>query len=73
MQPEDVFTALNELGFDKYEETLREFIKNYNADKEDIAKKPVVGKKRMLVPEFEEESHPMDNEPLNAKKIIKTE
>jgi histone H3/H4 len=32
---EDVFSALNELGFDKYEEPLREFIKNYNADKED--------------------------------------
>ena len=63
MQPEDVFTALNELGFDKYEETLREFLKNYNAEKEDVAKKPVTGKKRALVPEFEEESYPMDNEP----------
>ena len=32
---DDVFTALRELGFDKYEEELREFMKNYNADKED--------------------------------------
>ena len=35
MSGEDVFTALKELGFDKYEEELREFMKNYNADKED--------------------------------------
>jgi hypothetical protein len=35
MSGEDVFTALKELGFDKYEEELREFMKNYNAEKED--------------------------------------
>ena len=32
---EDVFTALNELDFDKYEEELRDFLRNYNAEKED--------------------------------------
>ena len=34
---EDVFTALNELDFDKYEEELRDFLRNYNAEKEDLA------------------------------------
>ena len=33
-----MFTALKELGFDKYEDELKEFLKNYNADKEDQAK-----------------------------------
>jgi hypothetical protein len=33
-----VFTALKELGFDKYEDELKEFLRNYNADKEDQAK-----------------------------------
>ena len=32
---EDVFTALQELEFESYEEGLRDFLKNYNADKED--------------------------------------
>ena len=32
---EDVLTALNELDFEKYEENLRDFLRNYNADKED--------------------------------------
>ena len=71
--PEDVFTALNELGFDKYEETLREFLKNYNAEKEDVARKVAVGKKKMLVPEFEEDGKEMNDEILTAKKVIKTE
>jgi hypothetical protein len=35
---DDVFTALKELGFEKYEDELKEFLKNYNADKEDQAK-----------------------------------
>ena len=34
---EDVFTALKELDLDKYEETLRDFLRNYNAEKEDQA------------------------------------
>ena len=42
---EDVFTALKELDFDKYEEPLREFQKNYNAEKEDLARKNASGKK----------------------------
>ena len=42
---EDVFQALKELDFEKYEEPLREFLKNYNAEKEDIAKKNAAGKK----------------------------
>lgn len=35
MTADDVFTALKELGFEKYETELRDFLKNYNADKED--------------------------------------
>ena len=35
---DDVYTALKELGFDKYEDELKEFLKNYNADKEDQAR-----------------------------------
>jgi Cdc6-like AAA superfamily ATPase len=31
----DVYQALNELGFDKYVEQLKDFMSNYNADKED--------------------------------------
>ena len=31
----DVYQALNELGFDKYAEPLKDFMKKYNADKED--------------------------------------
>lgn len=42
---EDVFCALNELGFDKYEEPLREFMKNYSADKEDLARKATLKKR----------------------------
>ena len=42
---EDVFQALNEMDFEKYEEPLREFQKNYNAEKEDLAKKNASGKK----------------------------
>ena len=34
---EDVFLALKELDFEKYEEELRDFLRNYNADKEDQA------------------------------------
>ena len=32
---DDVFTALEELDFAKYEEELKDFLRNYNADKED--------------------------------------
>ena len=34
---DDVFMALKELDFEKYEEELRDFLRNYNADKEDQA------------------------------------
>lgn len=34
---DDVFTALKELGFDKYESELKEFLRNYNTSKEDQA------------------------------------
>ena len=32
--PEDVFKALSDLDLDKFEEPLRDFLKNYNADRE---------------------------------------
>ena len=32
---DDVFTALNELGFEKFEDELKEFMKNYNSEKEE--------------------------------------
>ena len=35
MTADDVLTALNDLGFDKYVPDLKDFLKNYNADKED--------------------------------------
>ena len=31
---EDVFKALNDLDLNKFEEPLRDFLKNYNADRE---------------------------------------
>ena len=43
---EDVFTALDELDFDKYEESLRDFLRNYNAQKEDQAQRKIVTKKQ---------------------------
>ena len=35
IKAEDVYQALRELGFEKYEDELREFMEHYNADKED--------------------------------------
>jgi hypothetical protein len=35
---DDVITALNELGFNKFEDALKDFIKNYNSEKEDLAR-----------------------------------
>lgn len=37
MSGQDVILALKELGFDRYEEELKEFLKNYNSEKEDLA------------------------------------
>ena len=48
---EDVFTALNELGFGKFEENLKEFIKHYNSDREDLAREQ---KEKKRVREAEE-------------------
>ena len=48
-------------------------MKNYNAEKEDVARKTVTAKKKMLVPEFEDDYQEMDGEAPSAKKIIKTE
>ena len=40
----DIYQALKEVGFDKYVEELKDFMANYNADKEDTAgKSGVVG------------------------------
>lgn len=33
-----MYTALKELGFDKYEPELKEFLRNYNSSKEDQAR-----------------------------------
>ena len=46
---DDVFEALNELDFDKYEESLRDFLRNYNADKEDQARRATLTKKTALL------------------------
>jgi hypothetical protein len=48
---EDVFVALNELGFEKFEDNLREFIKNYNSEKEDQAREQKEKKRPTVVPE----------------------
>lgn len=48
---EDVFMALSELGFEKFEDNLREFIKNYNSEKEDLAREQREKKRPNAVPE----------------------
>ncbi len=45
MTEQDVYQALKETGFEKYVEQLKDFMANYNADKEDQAPK-VTYKKR---------------------------
>ena len=40
----DVFKALEELDFNKYEEQLRDFVSNYKADKEDLAQQKKIKK-----------------------------
>ena len=57
---DDVFQALKELDFEKYEEPLREFQKNYNAENEDQARKAASGKK--LAPMQDNEDADMDVE-----------
>ena len=43
---EDVFKALKELGFENYEEQLRDYLKNYNAEKEDVPRKGQMSKRQ---------------------------
>ena len=38
---------MNELGFDKYSEPLKDFMKNYNTDKEDQVQKTLYKKRKM--------------------------
>ena len=45
MAEQDVYQALSELGFEKYTEQLKEFMKNYT-DKEDEAKKQLYKKRK---------------------------
>ena len=47
MTAEDVFTALKELGFSNYEEQLRDFLKNYKPEKEDLTRKASAMKRPM--------------------------
>jgi hypothetical protein len=42
--PEDVFKALSELGFGKYEDGLREFMRNYRGANEEIPGKKTLRK-----------------------------
>jgi len=39
------------LGFEKFEDNLREFIKNYNSEKEDLAREQREKKRPNVVPE----------------------
>ncbi len=45
---QDIYQALKEMGFDKYVEELKDFMVNYNADKEDTVggKTGMMAKKR---------------------------
>ena len=49
MVAEDVFQALSELDFEKYEEPLRDFLRNYNAEKEDQARRIAAQKKSSMI------------------------
>lgn len=48
MTEADVYQALNEIGFDKYVEQLQDFMRNYNADREDVVGAKPVNKKRVF-------------------------
>jgi len=39
----DIYQALKEMGFEKYNEELKDFMANYNADKEDTVGKSGLG------------------------------
>ena len=59
---EDVFQALKELDFEKYEEPLREFLKNYNADKEDQARLNATKKKLAPIQDNEDADMEVEND-----------
>ena len=61
---EDVFQALKELDFEKYEEPLREFQKNYNAEKEDQARRIGSGKKLAPMQDNEDADMEVENDSL---------
>ena len=44
---DDIYKALNEMGFDKYTTELKEFMRNYNAEKEE-KKHQIQAQKRAL-------------------------
>ena len=46
MTEADVYQALNEIGFDKYVEQLQDFMRNYNADREDVVGAAKAGQNR---------------------------
>lgn len=48
---------MHELGFDKYVDQLKDFMKNYNAAKEDEAKKTQFKKRKL----DEEDTHGQEN------------
>ena len=49
MTEADVFQALNEIGFEKYVEQLQDFMRNYNADREDVVgAKSAVNRRRVF-------------------------
>ncbi len=47
MTEQEIYQALSELGFDKYVEQLKDFMKNYT-DKEDEVKKQLVKKRKQM-------------------------
>ena len=60
---QDIYQALNELGFDKYTTELKDFMRNYNADKEE-KKQAIQAQKRAL---HEDEAQQQEEPELNKK------
>jgi hypothetical protein len=69
-----VYQALQELGFEKYVEQLRDFMQHYNAEREDVVDRTGVAKKRTFAAtangeEVQEEDAAMDGDTTaNAKR-----
>eukprot|EP00347_Sterkiella_histriomuscorum_P009444 403341191 len=59
---QQVLQALNELGFDKYQESLKEFLKNYT-EKEDEVKKTQYKKRKL---QEDEEEHKQQDQIMNG-------